>query len=411
MAYDDTNKILYVDETSDKGGIALWQIYKCLKYNNRDKNGNMDISLPIQFGKINEFSRHKPFPHPAPNFDSKEARHEAEKIANYAITIPDYKFTLSKLKQMAQAMYAGEVKWEYHRPKGLHATDPKGDERFRFLDFDGYYHLAKAPIYPMEPTREYTTSEDTFGIVSLFKVIRNTDQYQLSLEDLRPGESTTSDVSFRDFYLGFCAWEVGTDNVYSKISDITYGEYLDTHIGADEIGDGMGVNVPTSTDKKTYMYFPFFVGDRSSDATLWPVPYAQSFISVKKDSTQNVKVRVRTLAYIFYDQTRPLNYRAEIYNGTREEIKNVNYEIYGLRSNDYTDTVVLLSSGTIPSIPAGTTYYLPTENGGTYSDNAYISQMEYVVCLLTNYDNTDGIYPTQINKSQDHFDPPFNPNI
>lgn len=410
MAYDKERRKLYVDETSDKGGIAMWQIYKCLGYNRRDKNGNMALGMAIVNAEINEFSRHKPFPHPDPNFDSKEERHEAEKVANYAITIPDYKFTLSNLKGMAEAMYAGELNWEYHRPKGLHATDPKGDERFRYEDFDGYYHLAKAPISAITTSESHSTPYETFGVVALFKVIRANDPEQLSLEDLRPS-GVTSGVSFRDFYLGFCAWEVGTDTVYYKISDITYGEYLDTHIGADEIGDGMGIDVPTSYTEKTYMYFPFFVGDRSSDATIWAVPYAKTFITVKRDNTLNRQVQVRTLAYIFSDQTRPLNYRAEIYNGTREEIKNVNYEIYGLRSNDYTDRVVLLSSGTIPSIPAGATYYLPTENGGTYDDGINISQMEYVVCLLTNYDNTDGIYPTQINKSQDHFDPPFNPNV
>lgn len=410
MAYDKERRKLYIDDTSDKGGIAMWQIYKCLGYNKRDKNGNMDLGMAIVNAQINEFSRHKPFPHPDPNFDSKEERHEAEKVANYAITIPDYKFTLSKLKEMAQAMYAGELNWTYHRPKGKDATNPDADEWFRMEDFDGYYHLAKTPISAITTSESHSTPYETFGVVALFNVIRANDPEQLSLEDLRPSV-VTSGVSFRDFYLGFCAWEVGTDNVYSKISDITYGEYLDTHIGADEIGDGMGVDVPTSYTEKTYMYFPFFVGDLSSDATIWAVPYAKTFITVKRDNTLNRQVQVRTLAYIYSGEIIPLNYRAEIYNRTLDELKNVNYEIWGLRSNNSADTVVLISSGTIPSIPAESTYYLPTENGGIYSDNAYISQMNYVVCLLKNYDNVEEIIPSEINRNQDHFDPPFNPNV
>lgn len=146
MAYDDTNKKLYVDETSDKGGIATWQIYKCLRYKNRDKNGNMDISLPIQFGAINKWAKYKPFEGSEPNYDTKLLRDKARLAACQGLLIPNAKNSgltasdgvysrtyLAKLVELAKDGTAPN--WEYQRPTTW----------FRYLDFDGYNHLAKQP--------------------------------------------------------------------------------------------------------------------------------------------------------------------------------------------------------------------------------------------------------------------------
>jgi hypothetical protein len=161
-----------------------------------------------------------------------------------------------------------------------------------------------------------------------------------------------------------CAWEVGTNNVYHNISKVTYGEYLDS-LQNDEIGDGLGVTVPTSYTAKTYMVFPYFQGSLDSSATMWPVPLAQTFITVKRDQQMERYVATYIEAYLYQGTYNPLYYTASIWNNTESAFGGSGYT-YQIWSIDYNgDWKILLKQADLPSIAAGERYYIPAINGGT----------------------------------------------
>lgn len=134
MAYDKENRRLYVDESSDKGGIALWQIADCLRYYKRDKNGRRNIGTIIENAEISVHSVMKPY-----RSTEGVGTTATRKAANYGwdtknkATSETTTAFLDKLK----ANGAGNVYWDYLRPR------KENGERFRALDFNGYNHLAK----------------------------------------------------------------------------------------------------------------------------------------------------------------------------------------------------------------------------------------------------------------------------
>ena len=63
MAYDKDNQRLYTytdAQTGEEVGITTLEIYKCLRYNKRDQNGNRQVALAIKYGNINDGARNKP---------------------------------------------------------------------------------------------------------------------------------------------------------------------------------------------------------------------------------------------------------------------------------------------------------------------------------------------------------------
>lgn len=113
MAYDKENRRLYVDESSDKGGIALWQIADCLRYYKRDKNGNRNLGTIIKNADINKWAKYKPV---------------------------DYKKD-SPLTDDDRAL----VDWGM-RVVGKYLEYQRPTSQFRARDFDGYNHLAQCPL-------------------------------------------------------------------------------------------------------------------------------------------------------------------------------------------------------------------------------------------------------------------------
>ncbi len=143
---EDKMRLFTTVKDGKKIGIALWEIYSCLRYYKRDKRGNRNLSLPIQFGDINKWAKYKPFEGSESNYDTKLLRDKARLAACQGLLIPNAKNSglkasdgvysrtyLAKLVELAR--FDKTPNWEYQRPT----------KWFRYLDFDGYNHLAKQP--------------------------------------------------------------------------------------------------------------------------------------------------------------------------------------------------------------------------------------------------------------------------
>lgn len=141
MAYDETNRRLYVDEESDKGGIALWQIMKCLRYYKRDTNGRRNLGMIIKNADINKWAKYKPIRFNASyrnNGHSKLERYDFKgmptDIENDIVYSLQSTFVPITGAITPDAVGLHEADVEYLRPDG--ATYP-----YRVQDFDGYNHL------------------------------------------------------------------------------------------------------------------------------------------------------------------------------------------------------------------------------------------------------------------------------
>jgi hypothetical protein len=146
MAYDKDNQRLYTytdAQTGEKVGITTLEIYKCLRYNKRDQNGNRQTALAIKYGNINMWSPRKPIKSTEPN----GVDYEDIKFANFGLVVPQYD-TINDCKVAYSTNNAG---WTYARPNEL-----DGD-KFRQLDFDGYKHNTPCPFNPFSYPATGTT--------------------------------------------------------------------------------------------------------------------------------------------------------------------------------------------------------------------------------------------------------------
>lgn len=142
MAYDKTNRKLYIDKSSDKGGLALWQIADCLGYNKRDSRGNRNLGMIIKNAKITALARCKPFRDSATSYASAQAREavRGKKASSLNDTSANNGFGPTPTINVENNDISHGV-YEYRRPRGAEQNEP-----FRMSDFDGYWHFAPSPI-------------------------------------------------------------------------------------------------------------------------------------------------------------------------------------------------------------------------------------------------------------------------
>lgn len=146
MAYDKDNQRLYTYPDAQTGewvGITTLEIYKCLRYNKRDKNGNRQTALAIKYGNINIWAARKP----VKSTETEKIDYEDIKFANFGLVVPQYD-TINDCKAAYSTNNAG---WTYARPNEL-----DGD-KFRTLDFDGYKHNTPCPFNPFSYPATGTT--------------------------------------------------------------------------------------------------------------------------------------------------------------------------------------------------------------------------------------------------------------
>ena len=156
MAYINTSneRRLFVDRTNpdDPIGIAVWEIYDCVRFTKVDKRGEPNLNLVLEKGDFNKWAKCKPFRYGKWNFATEEEREAARKemhqglniptAANAGITSTMGKTYLGELAYRALKV-AGTPNWEYLRPRSV---SDAFFEPFRLSDIDGYNHLAKQPF-------------------------------------------------------------------------------------------------------------------------------------------------------------------------------------------------------------------------------------------------------------------------
>lgn len=152
MAYDSTNKKLYVDESAAKGGITPWDIAQCIGDYRVTKLGR-DFGLLCSSPNINKWSPVKPFRNSAWKFDTVDERDNARRLANQGLLLPTatnagvaaspaYRTTyLNHVTYMIMMGNQQVPNYTYLQPRGASYNEP-----FRLLDFDGYMHKAQQPF-------------------------------------------------------------------------------------------------------------------------------------------------------------------------------------------------------------------------------------------------------------------------
>lgn len=146
MAYDSTNKKLYVDTSAAKGGITPWEIAQCIGDYRVSKFGR-DIGLLCTSPNINPYARYKPEDH-----STIAPITEAQRKAN------GYGFGGTAKTFKAGYSTAQHAVYEYKKPKGG-VSSP-----FRMLDFDGYFHKAASPLSLIFPDKIYSDWANGFSV-------------------------------------------------------------------------------------------------------------------------------------------------------------------------------------------------------------------------------------------------------
>ena len=150
MAYDKDNQRLYTytdAQTGEEVGITTLEIYKCLRYNKRDKNGNRQVALAIKNGNINKWAKFKPIRYPQTDRLTNEQRKGTIEDNNngifYGLKVTGGIMDGMITEDMAELHNA---KFEYLRPEGGTQSP------FRTLDFAsvgfgwGYRHNAQPTL-------------------------------------------------------------------------------------------------------------------------------------------------------------------------------------------------------------------------------------------------------------------------
>lgn len=131
MAYDKDNQRLYTypdAQTGEKVGITTSEIYKILRYNKRDKNGNRQVALAIKNGNINKWAKYKPI-----EVDKTSKIDEQDRFnANQGFAVTWIQISGATIPpQLFNELVNRGLTWDYIRPSTW----------FRMLDFDGYDHI------------------------------------------------------------------------------------------------------------------------------------------------------------------------------------------------------------------------------------------------------------------------------
>lgn len=372
----------------------------------RGSDGKYHLADLCTAGSIAIGARFKPFRNSSDNFGydpnnpsvGNAERAKQSQLANFGINIPTTGF--GDVKTMADAVYNGTYKWEYLKPQGRANGSP-----FRIRDFDGYKHDAISPIRAeVASFQQGIPYESSTGQINpYFRITRAGDPYQLSIEELR-FETADWAYTFKDMYLGMCARRTSDGAVYYAIMPQTYSEYL-ASTQHDEVSVGISIPAPTSRTQ-SYYCFPFFAtGQTIGNNTMYPVPLSSQTISVYRLSQQII--RAVGEAFLFRDTIKPLYYRGYIYNG-RYTDATFTYRLLGLKSNDKNDIAYELASGSI-SVPARSTAYIPSEQGGQYTDTLYINQINYMYLELRQgeYNPVTEISISPVIREAETFDPPW----
>lgn len=218
MAYDKNTRKLYIDKSSDKGGLALWEIYDCLRYNKRDTRGNRNLGMVIVNGKINIWSAKKPIRSTEPN----GLNYEDMKFANFGLEIPIY----DSINAVMTAYGTENAGWTYARPR------QSNGEWFRMNDFDGYWHFAPCPFNPFSyPATGTTKTGGHFKAQTTMQAVGGESNEQITIADI---------TDIKDKYYGiYLVNNQNTARIRVITSDKTIGENgVEIDVKTDQMSTG-----------------------------------------------------------------------------------------------------------------------------------------------------------------------------
>ena len=199
MAYDKTNKKLYVTEDS---GITPWEIAQCLDDYRVNTKGQRDVGMLCTSPNINMWAKYKPIRRP----EFVELTDEQRSKQSFGLDAAGaHDTTYDALLTKA---FNSQCKYNYLKPRGLTTYN----EPFRVLDFKGYWH--NAPM-PYKYTFQYSYGQFGEGpLTGWFDVYLATGA-QLKLSDIDPTLLPSSDMSKCNIVL-----------LYRRVGEIAGGGYI-----------------------------------------------------------------------------------------------------------------------------------------------------------------------------------------
>lgn len=222
MAYNKEQGRLYIDKTSEKGGISAQQVADCLGYRKRAKNGLPDLGMMFKNANINRWAKFKPVRSSDTQTDSDTWK------ANdgwCGLSIANAKVSESTDVTGIEGKYTadGNNGWEYLRPRGA-----AYNELFRGNDFDGYHHYAMPFVSGYTMPFKWSKEDGTFDV-----------SFRLTVEGAANADYLSyKDLPLENYYLGIAF--VNDKKVYRLTNDDTIensGFAIDVNVENIEAGD------------------------------------------------------------------------------------------------------------------------------------------------------------------------------
>lgn len=322
-------------------GISIYDVQATIG------SGSPDVGSLCRHENINKWAKYKPI-----RLNKLGLVTDSERLLeNYGLTIPaaGYGSIDAMVADLANA------DWTYLRPRGKGNGQGGSNEWFRILDFDGYFHGAPAPLYPLADVNNITATEDTVSVGIGFGRTISTDAGCLTLDDLRVDGHSISDT-FSQFYFGFVLYNASYQ--YAATMQETYGNIVATF---SEIGLNIqGVAAPLGNGQtRSFRVIPFFSTTPFTsfpsqfNGTLYPLPFAECSAIVTR-STQVIIPTV--LMWTLSGQSNPLYYQFKIYNSYQTAWNNLTVNIWALRSYNINDTYGSAILTTTVNVPANDSY-------------------------------------------------------
>lgn len=337
------NGRIYIDtSTTPNKGVSIADIQTVL-----GTTLYSDIGGLIVNGDINRWAKYKPI-----RLNKLGLVTDGERLLeNYGLTIPAAGY--GSIDAMVADLLNAD--WTYLRPRGKGNGQGGSDEWFRIRDFEGYFHGAPAPLYPLADVNNTIATEDEVSVGIGFGRTIATDAGCLTLDDLRVDGHSISDT-FSQFYFGFVLYN--SSYKYAATMQETYGNIVASF---SEIGLNIqGVAAPLGNGQsRTFRVIPFFSTvpftsfPSQFNGTLYPLPFAECSAIVTR-STQVINPSI--IMWTLSGQSNPLYYQFKIYNSYQTAWENLTVNIWALNSYNINDTYGSAILTTTVTVPANDSY-------------------------------------------------------
>lgn len=279
--------------------------------------GRADIGYICRYAVMKMWAKYKPLRYVSPLTPADSIR--GDNLRNWGMSWKSFGSPSSQSggqylfnvyeSDPASAARAAVNGWEYLRPRGRGSAG--GDEWYRVLDFNGYYHAATEPLVVGAGTIQASTSLQTQGVIAaLRKEVFNAGELDIA-----------SFAALKDYYYCLVGYRLeGNPNpqtyfVVSAASKVSANLYTATI-------NFNGTNFPSSRLGTWYIYpclcsvgsinFYQAAGQSLPSATYVPLPCAKRWTASVESNQSNAVLNATKNAS---DHTK-MTYRLRIYNDT-----------------------------------------------------------------------------------------------